>query len=786
MIMLLKNRFIHIILALVFLLAPINAHAQTTFDIDAFNALASRAEKAVYGGQTSNDTLEQLRMSLSSARSAALETQSLRTGRSKIISDQIDALGPIPEDPDSEAKDIAELRASLAKQLAVAKAPLIVAEEAFRRANGLISEIDKTIRERSASAFLKLGVSPLSPNTWGSTISDIKKYFGQVRSEVVQSLNNPSSKVIRSNNLPGIIFFAILGLALTFPATKWVSQNMSIANQRHDAKLKKVSYLAYSCLVFIAPLLGICFLIRSLEMLDIFGYRGEALTQAVMAMSVAVVSSYWLAHNLFKESGLTRELLGIASKRLVGAYSVTILMGVALGLYWLINNLIQTADLSETSIAVMEFPLILIGSYGLITFSQRVKMYRARLISEKRITPISDRLSSLVLMLTLATGLAGPISAAIGYSNIGSKLVFATILTLAVIFALFVIFTLIAFLFSEIIIRNQNKNIQESTSKGSLFNVFLAFILACCAIPLLALIWGARVVDIQDVWLSLKDGIVLGDTRISISDFITFVIIFFIGYTLTRLLQSALRLSVLPNTKIDTGAQNALVTGVGYIGIFFSALIAITSMGLDLSSLAIVAGALSVGIGFGLQAIVSNFLSGIILLVERPIKVGDWIQVGAYSGYVSKIAVRSTTIDTFDQANVIIPNADFISGTVTNMTHLSKRGRVKVPVGVAYDSDPVFVKEILMDIVSSNANILKSPGPSVFLLGFGPDSIDFEIRGILRDVNSITSTRSEINFEILRRFAQEGIEIPFGQRDITIKNAAELGKVFQSKTRKKS
>ena len=784
--MLLKNRFIHIILALVFLLAPINAHAQTTFDIDAFNALASRAEKAVYGGETSNEALEKLRMSLSSARSAALEAQSLRTGRSKIISDQIDALGPIPEDPDSEAKDIAELRASLAKQLAVAKAPLIVAEEAFRRANGLISEIDKTIRERSASAFLKLGVSPLSPNTWGSTISDIKKYFGQVRSEVVQSLNNPSSKVIRSNNLPGIIFFAILGLALIFPATKWVSQNMSVANQRHDAKLKKVSYLAFSCLVFIMPLLGICFLIRSLEMLDILGYRGEVLTQAVMAMSVAVVGSYWLAHNLFKETGLTRELLGIASKRLVGAYSVTILMGVALGLYWLINNLVQVADLSETSIAVMEFPLILVGSYGLITFSQRVKMYRARLISEKRITPISDRLSSLVLMLTLATGLAGPISAAIGYSNIGSKLVFATILTLAVIFALFVIFTLISFLFSEIIIKNQNKNIQESSSKGSLFNVFLAFILACCAIPLLALIWGARVVDIQDVWLSLKDGVVLGDTRISISDFITFVIIFSIGYTLTRLLQSALRLSVLPNTKIDTGAQNALVTGVGYVGIFFSALIAITSMGLDLSSLAIVAGALSVGIGFGLQAIVSNFLSGIILLVERPIKVGDWIQVGAYSGYVSKIAVRSTTIDTFDQANVIIPNADFISGTVTNMTHLSKRGRVKVPVGVAYDSDPVFVKEILMDIVSSNANILKSPGPSVFLLGFGPDSIDFEIRGILRDVNSITSTRSDINFEILRRFAQEGIEIPFGQRDITIKNAAELGKVIQSKPRKKS
>ena len=320
--MLLKNRFIHIILALVFLLTPLNAHAQTTFDIDAFNALATRAEKAVYGGQTS------------SARSAALEAQSSRTGRSKIITDQIDALGPIPEDPDSEAQDIAELRASLAKQLAVAKAPLIVAEEAFRRANGLISEIDRTIRERSASAFLKLGVSPLTPNVWGSTISDIKKYIGQVKSEAVKSFNNPSSKVLRSNNLPGIIFFAILGLLLIFPATKWVSQNMSVETGRSDAIIKKIKYLAFSFCVFILPILGVCLLIRSVEMLDIFDYRGDALTQAIMVVSIAVIGAYWLAHNLFKETGLTRELLGIDSGRLFVAYSVTILMGIVLGLYW--------------------------------------------------------------------------------------------------------------------------------------------------------------------------------------------------------------------------------------------------------------------------------------------------------------------------------------------------------------------------------------------------------------------------------------------------------------------
>ncbi len=166
--MLLKNRFIHIILALVFLLAPLTAHSQTIFDIDEFNALATRAEKAVYGGQTSNDALEKLRTSLIKSRAHLhLKHKAQELVRSKIISDQIDALGPIPEDPDSESKDIAVLRASLAKQLAVAKAPLIVAEEAFRRANGLISEIDKTIRERSASVFLKLGVSPSKPKYLG-------------------------------------------------------------------------------------------------------------------------------------------------------------------------------------------------------------------------------------------------------------------------------------------------------------------------------------------------------------------------------------------------------------------------------------------------------------------------------------------------------------------------------------------------------------------------------------------------------------------------------------------
>lgn len=784
--MLLKNTFAKILMTLLLLFAPFSAISQTSFDVSIFNELALRAENAVYTGQTSNNALENLRSSLSLARSAALEAQSARSGRAKIISDQIDALGPVPSDATTEAQDVAALRLALNEKLAEARAPLIVAQEAFQRADGLISEIDKTIRARTTSVLLELGESPLNPATWGPTALGIKTYFKQLKNEISASFSNSSSKALRSNNLPGILALMVLGLFLLFPVTKSVSAQMNAASSKKRTTSRNIVQLALSFLIFIVPLAGFICLIKSIELANIFGYRGDALVQALPAMSFAFFGFNWLGRNLFVESGPARELTRIKQNNLLGAYNMTLLMGIVLGFYWLLNALQQGAGFSNTSMAVMSFPLVLIGGYGLVVFANKVRVYRSNLIVKSEITPVSDRLTYILYGLTIFAGIIGPLASSIGYTNIGAMLVFSTILTLAVLTGFFIMYALVALFVSDASFEDNNTNDKIASAKGGLFRVFLAFAFACLALPILALIWGARVTDLQDVWLSLHEGVVMGDTRISFTDFLTFVIIFSIGYTITRLIQSALRSAVLPNTKIEVGAQNALVTGVGYIGLFLAALFAITSTGLDLSSLAIVAGALSVGIGFGLQAIVSNFLSGIILLVERPIKVGDWISVGAYSGYVSKIAVRATTIDTFDQSNVIIPNADFISGTVTNMTHLSKRGRVKVPVGVAYDSDPVRVKEILMEIISANSNILKTPNPVVFLLGFGADSIDFEIRGILRDVNSITSTRSDVNFEILRRFAEEGIEIPFGQRDITIKNAAELGKVFQSKANKKT
>jgi potassium-dependent mechanosensitive channel len=297
------------------------------------------------------------------------------------------------------------------------------------------------------------------------------------------------------------------------------------------------------------------------------------------------------------------------------------------------------------------------------------------------------------------------------------------------------------------------------------------------------LIWGGFVHIVISSWDQsgaiiehtrnyVVNGFQIGEFRIVPSKILLSLLIFALIVISTGWIKRQLESNWLPKTTMERGAREAVVTITGYVMFVIAALAALSVAGFNFSNIAIVAGALSVGIGFGLQNIVNNFVSGLILLFERPVRKGDWIQVGTTEGYVQDIRIRSTRILTFDRSDVIVPNSELISNQVTNFMLDNIRGRAIVRVGVAYGSDTEKVRYILTQVAEENELVVKdgtSPKPLVLFRGFGDSSLDFELRVHLYDVDRRLSTISNINFAIDKAFREEGIEIPFPQRDVHVK-----------------
>jgi small-conductance mechanosensitive channel len=288
-------------------------------------------------------------------------------------------------------------------------------------------------------------------------------------------------------------------------------------------------------------------------------------------------------------------------------------------------------------------------------------------------------------------------------------------------------------------------------------------------IPLILLSWGFHIQDLELFAYRLFTEIKLGNISISLVGIFAGVLFFLGGYLITRWFQRWLDGNVMARGQIDMGVRNSVKTGIGYLGVAVAAIIGISAAGIDLSSLALVASALSVGIGFGLQNIVSNFVSGLILLVERPFKVGDWIVNGPVEGFVRRISVRATEIETFQNQSIIVPNSQLINASVGNWTLRNTLARSEVAVKVAYDSDPRKVMDLLLDIATSHPLVLTMPEPNVGFNGFGEFSLDFELRFYLADLFTGGEVKNDIRIEIMERFRKEGIEIPYPQRNLNIR-----------------
>lgn len=757
------------------LAVPAAAQEQPAPDYTQWQSLVARAEKLIGDHSITDTQLSDMREKLAEWRDTFAKTSQTNKTQIDVVRDQLAALGTPPKEGETEPEQIAQRRSELNEQLAQLQAPGLKAVEARTLAEANIDQIDRALRERQADELLTIGPSPINPAYWPDAVTGVSQGTAALISETTTRLRDGRVTAAMRENGPVVVLLLALAVLLVARGRSWIERASNYFLRAGSIRGKRVLAFLVSLGQIIVPVIGLILLSSALEATQLTGSYGAGLLEALVPAGLSFFAAHWLGRCLFPRAMGESSVVPLAARQRRNARFFTSALGLILGLYEVLhyavlptigltpNNVATPASL-ETA-AVLSFPLIAIAGLCLFRLSMLLRLGASN--TEDHALHPSMQAVRLVALLFMMVAIIAPVLAMIGYMNAASALIWPSALSLALAGTIILLQGFFADIYAAFMRDAEG-------ARDALIPVLVGFALVLLSVPLFALIWGMPAAEIGELWMRFRAGMSLGGVKVSPSAILTFALVFSIGYMLTRLLQGTLRNTVLPKTRIDKGGQNAIVAGLGYVGIFLAALSAITSAGIDLSSLAIVAGALSVGIGFGLQNIVSNFVSGIILLIERPITEGDWIEVGGQQGYVRSISVRSTRIETFDRTDVIVPNADFVSGQVVNYTRGNSIGRLIVPVGVAYGNDTRLIHNILMEIAENHPMVMINPGPAVVFIGFGASSLDFEIRVILSDVNQKLSVMSEMNHQIAERFAKDGIEIPFPQQDLWLRNPESL------------
>ncbi|MEM8697688.1 MAG: DUF3772 domain-containing protein, partial [Pseudomonadota bacterium] len=688
---------------------------------------------------------------------------------------------PLPVDGSLPNADIAAQRAQLEAEIADRAATLGKIQALDVRVEQALVAVSEQRRDIFTRQILTRGPSVFETGVWVRGLSAIERKARQIWRETANRLVNVEI-FSRATLVSAVAMLGLIGvLILIFRFKAWAEGRIFANLSEGEETAHRASRAVLLTLIrLLLPAAAVFLIMAGLFSLDFTGPQGTTLLQGLAAANLVVIGAYGLTGAFFAPSLPALRLSRFGDAECREAQRRIVILAIILGLD---NILVGSGEgglaLPIEALVLINTTLLAIGGISLwITATILRPPERSSDPEEDDAEPVP----LLPVILNLLRGavriaaVASPVMAVLGYYFASRYVFYPLVFSGAVLGIAVLLFFIVRDGVRELLPTEGAGAV--SANRVQLIPVFVGFLLVCIALPVLALIWGASSADLALWWQQIKDGLVVGEVRLAPIDVLTFLIVFVIGYVLTRMVQGTLSRNVLPLTGLDSGGRDAITAGVGYLGVFLAALVAISSAGLDLSNLAIVAGALSVGIGFGLQNIVNNFVSGVILLIERPIKAGDWVELSSGMGYVKRVNVRSTEVQTFDRSTLFVPNSELIASPVINWTHSDMHGRIIVKVGVAYGTEPRKVEKILQEIADGHSMLLKRPAPYVLFRGFGADSLDFEIRGVLRDVNWILNVQSDINYEIAKRFEEAGIEIPFAQRDVTIKNISEMGEGF--------
>ncbi len=728
------------------------------------------------------------------------QAQQVRTGaeaRLATLQERMDSLGEAPaEGEPPEDGSISELRSQLGSNIAQQQALVTRADLSQSAAETLLREISQWEQDQFQAQILQRSPPPLQVEVWqeGAAVG---------RSLLMEFLTVPRDwwQARREGDgvAPALIWLSVvtvLGIAIGWPLRRWIMARYGRDPEDDDPSYARriVASFADGVANALVPaaMLALATLVLFAEglMQGRFGTFIATVAVVVAALLVllgvsrAALSPHRVAWRIVpvaphRPMGLLRAIRAVAA-----AMAVTIVVLVLAWGYGLVTPAFESVFfLVQSTVAALLTAWLLSPR----NWSSSVEAWQATQEAQEAapagtpLPPDASRLHGRLDKLRAAVRVficLLPLAALAGYGR-AAYFLQSRLLATMVLAGFFLLLRLAA---REILERlltvrmGRNANPESGSLNITLFWCGLAVdvILVVPFVFASMLLYGVPTTTLT-LWAGqLLSGVQIGGFTLSLGNLIAAVLVLLAGIFLTNLARRWLTRRVLPNTRLDSGARNSLAAGTSYVGVGLALLFAVSALGLDFTSLALVAGALSLGIGFGLQNVVQNFAAGILLLIERPVKVGDWIEVGATEGTVKRISVRSTEIETFSRQAVIVPNSDLISLPVTNWTLSNRLARVIVAVRVAYGSDTDRVADVLLACAREHPRIIEDPEPLALFLGFGESCLNFELRGFVADTDYYLSTISELHFAVERAFRDEGIQIPFPQRDLHVRGPLTL------------
>ena len=732
-------------------------------------------EKELSNPDISDERLVTLREAMLKLDAQMSQLRKTASDQATVIRADLEALGPPPaEGQPPESPTVVARRKHLNEAIAVSEGGAKEADLLMGRNDRVLEAIKSQRQSRFTERVLTRSTPPLSESVRSKAMAEWQALWADVTQPVMAWLQQPEWVQATRDRIWHLVAGVGLALVLAFPLraglTRRMARNLPAGPPTDLYRIRSAALtgLLHALLPSMAAMAVYIGLVMDGGLTPALNaMAGDTLLAAVLAFIVVSVARAALRPN--RPSLRLAPLTDAGARRV---YWVVVGLAYLSALHFVLSRILEARDASLEVISI-----------ELLIFSGLVSLVLAGLLSgevwtrsaRQALTPTRRMQRALLGLLVVAI----PVSALTGYVGLSRLLAIHGVATMGLL-ALIALLLRISDEFIRQLLSTESRSglilrrHLALTSEGAemlgfwLVLVMKAIILSLGLLAFL-LLWSLDRKDLL-IWLSETfQGFKVGSITLSPSEILQGLLLFAVLLTATRLVQRTLDRRFFPRTRLDMGARSSIRASVGYAGFTLAALFGISTMGIDFSSLAMIAGALSVGIGFGLQNIVNNFVSGLILLIERPIKVGDWVVVGEHQGYVKTISVRATEITTFDRASVFVPNSSLISGTVMNRTHADRVGRVVLPVGIDYEADVALARKLLLGIAEDHSGVRDNPAPAVFMTGFGDSALNLELVAFVNDVDKVKSVASELLFAIHDAFREQGIQIPYPQRDLKLR-----------------